>query len=101
MATPGPRYTHQSARITKAIARAFPIRGALRKSILRKLGTPDRRRGLEAGLCGPIRGSFIAPRARTYCSTYSGTAARGRQDAHPGVRNHSVLREEDGESQQP
>ena len=49
-ATPGPRYTHQSTRITKAIARAFPIRGALRKSILRKLGTPDRRRGLEAGL---------------------------------------------------
>ena len=53
-ATPGPRYTHQSTRITKAIARAFPIRGALRKSILRKLGTPDRRRGLEAGLCATI-----------------------------------------------
>jgi hypothetical protein len=34
MATPGPRYTHQSTRITKAIARPFPIRGALRKSIL-------------------------------------------------------------------
>ena len=52
MATPGPRYTHQSTRITKTIARAFPIRGALRKSILRKLGTPDRCIGLEAGLCG-------------------------------------------------
>ena len=51
-ATPGPRYTHQSARITKAIARPFPIPGALRKSILRKLGTPDRCIGLEAGLCG-------------------------------------------------
>merc|ERR1711965_322166 len=50
-ATPGPRYTHQSARITKATTRAFPIRGALRKSILRNLGRPDRRRGLEAGLC--------------------------------------------------
>ena len=51
-ATPGPRYTHQSTRITKTIASAFPIRGALRKSILRKLGTPDRCIGLEAGLCG-------------------------------------------------
>ena len=37
-ATPGPRYTHQSTRITKATTRAFPIRGALRKSILRNLG---------------------------------------------------------------
>ena len=51
MATPGPRYTHQSTRITKAIARAFPIPGALRKSILRNLGRPDRCIGLEAGLC--------------------------------------------------
>ena len=39
-ATPGPRYTHQPLRLTKAIARAFSICGARENRILRKLGTP-------------------------------------------------------------
>ena len=53
---PSPRYTHQSTRITKPSSALFRNDRERRNRILRKLGTPDRRRGLEAGLCGLDRG---------------------------------------------
>ena len=80
MATPGPRYTHQSARITKAIARAFPIRGALRKSILRKLGTPDRRRWRLELVGGSVR------RVLTATGPYRRGVASGLQEKGIGAR---------------
>ena len=51
---PSPRYTHQSTRITKPSSALFRNDRERRNRILRKLGTPDRRRGLEAGLCADL-----------------------------------------------
>ena len=63
-ATPVPRYTHQSTRITKPSSALFRNDRERQNRILRKLGTPDRRRGLEAGLCDVTRD----PTARCKCT---------------------------------
>ena len=63
---PSPRYTHQSTRITKPSSALFRNDRERQNRILRKLGTPDRRRGLEAGLCGCAR--VVHMRVGVFCN---------------------------------